>query len=90
MDVARDILLAALNAERKTRIMYRANLDTRGMRRYFAVLMEKGLLEMVDDVDNDGVLYRTTERGRIFIEGYRSVAGMVSAEPLERELARSG
>ncbi len=69
MDVARDILVAALEGERKTRIMYRANLDTRCMRRYFALLIERDLLQEVNE--GDAVLYRTTEKGRMFIDGYR-------------------
>ncbi len=68
-DVASDILLAALEGERKTRIMYRANLDTRAMRRYFALLINRGLLQMVDD--GDAMVYRTTDKGRMFIDDYQ-------------------
>lgn len=69
LDVASDILHAALEGERKTRIMYRANLDTRAMRRYFALLIDRGLLQMVDD--GDAMVYRTTGKGRMFIDDYQ-------------------
>lgn len=71
MDVARDILVAALEGERKTRIMYRPNLDTRGVRRYFALLIERNLFQEVNEGEDDVVLYRTTKKGRMFIDGYQ-------------------
>ena len=63
VEIMMDILDQALNGARKTKIMYRANLNFLRFERYFHELSKKGLIEVVDDPDAS-LVYRTTERGR--------------------------
>lgn len=64
MDVWADILKAANDGSRKTHIIYEANLNFKSAKKYFAKLMEHGLLE------NRDIYYITTPEGKQFLEGY--------------------
>lgn len=44
LEILRDILELAIRGERKTRIMYRANLSYEMTNRYVGVLLERGFL----------------------------------------------
>ena len=60
----------------KTHLMYRANLDSRALKRYLAFLTEKGL---VADREFDGrTAYVLTEKGMDFLIRYRDLEGVFS------------
>lgn len=64
MDVWADILKAAKDGSRKTHVVYKANLNFRTAKRYFAKLIEHGFLE------NKDIYYITTPEGKQFLEDY--------------------
>jgi predicted transcriptional regulator len=60
-----DVLALATSGIKKTHIMYRANLSYEQVYLYLGDLIGKRLI--VQDVSPDGVVYRTTEKGREFL-----------------------
>jgi predicted transcriptional regulator len=66
-----DVLGLATSGIRKTHIMYRANLSYEQVHMYLAELIKRGLL--VQHATDEGVVYRTTERGREFLYFYNKV-----------------
>lgn len=64
-----DVLALATAGIKKTHIMYRANLSYEQVHLYLSELIEKRLV--AQDVSPDGVVYRTTEKGREFILYYQ-------------------
>ena len=65
-----DILEAALTPQKKTRIMYRANLNYERFNKYFCNYVKKGFIVETDG--NDGsTSYMTSERGRTFLAALR-------------------
>jgi predicted transcriptional regulator len=65
LEIARDLLSAATDRTKKTRMMYSARLSYRIMEKYLKSLLEKGLLEPVD-----GSSYLITRKGKIFLQMY--------------------
>jgi predicted transcriptional regulator len=59
-----DIVSAAENGAKKTRIMYFANLSYKLLTKYLADTVRVGFIQE----DGDG--YRATDRGKIFLEKY--------------------
>jgi predicted transcriptional regulator len=66
-----DVLALGTSGIRKTHIMYKANLSYEQVHLYLGELIEKRLIEQ--DVSPDGVVYRTTEKGREFLQHYTRV-----------------
>lgn len=67
-----DILSLATAGIKKTHIMYRANLSYEQVHLYLGELIEKRLV--TQDVSQDGVVYRSTDRGREFLMYYQRIA----------------
>jgi len=65
-----DILAAALQPEKKMRIMYKANLNFDRFYRYFCDLQEKGFIEKIED-GNGQAFYRTSQRGKTLLAACR-------------------
>ncbi|MDQ3948243.1 MAG: winged helix-turn-helix domain-containing protein, partial [Thermoproteota archaeon] len=63
-----DVLGLATCGIKKTHIMYRANLSYEQVHLYLGELIGKRL--MAQDVSSNGVIYRTTEKGREFLLYY--------------------
>ncbi len=78
MEVVADILTEALNGANKTRIMYRANLNFVRFKKYFSVLLDRGLVAEVDNPGDGGVLYKTTEEGRALLAVLRKARRLIS------------
>jgi predicted transcriptional regulator len=77
LEIVRDILVQAMNGTTKTGIVYGANINFNVLGRYWRSLLEGGLVE---ELELDGrKIYRTTQRGREFLESFRSLAQLVSA-----------
>ena len=70
-----DVLGLATAGIKKTHIMYRANLSYEQVHMYLAELIEKGLL--VQASTDDGLVYRTTERGREFLYYYGRIVSLL-------------
>ncbi len=67
-----DVLALATSGIKKTHIMYRANLSYEQVHLYLAEMIDKKLVSQ--DVNPDGVVYRTTEKGREFLTYYQRIA----------------
>ncbi|UCH70542.1 MAG: hypothetical protein JSV29_00735 [Candidatus Bathyarchaeota archaeon] len=65
LEIVRDMLSAASEKAKKTRIMYRANLSYRLMEKYLNTILESGLVECDDDS-----CYMVTWRGKEFLQMY--------------------
>ena len=66
-EIIADILSAAMKEAKKTQIVYKANLNFRRARKYLPYLEEKGLIE------NIGSEYKTTEKGKQFLQDYQKL-----------------
>jgi len=76
MNIFAEILRIATGGAKKTQIVYGAFLNFEIVKRYLSELSELGLL-----VASDG-LYRTTERGLIFLECYNDLASILDRDLL--------
>src|ERR671914_723408 len=73
-----DVLALATSGVKKTHIMYRANLSYEQVYLYLRELTSKRLI--VQDATSDGVLYRTTEKGREFLLYYTRLVEFLEEE----------
>jgi predicted transcriptional regulator len=73
-----DVLALGTSGIRKTHIMYKANLSYEQVHLYLGELIGKRLIEQ--DVSPDGVVYRTTEKGREFLRHYTRVLELLEEE----------
>ncbi len=73
-----DVLALGTSGIRKTHIMYKANLSYEQVHLYLGELIGKRLIEQ--DVSQDGVIYRTTEKGREFLLHYTRVVELLEEE----------
>ena len=76
-----DILALATSGIKKTHIMYRANLSYEQVYLYLEELISKRLI--VQDLSADGVVYRTTEKGREFLLYYTRLVEFLEEEKEE-------
>ena len=65
LEIIRDMLYAASERTKKTRIMYQANLSYHLLEKYLKSLLESGLVERVDDS-----FYLITWKGKDFLQSY--------------------
>jgi predicted transcriptional regulator len=72
LEIIADILLVAREGEKKTQIVYKANLNFKRVGKYLPYLVDKGLIE---NRDNE---YKTTERGKEFLKDYRRLKEQLS------------
>src|ERR671916_2946359 len=79
-----DVLALATSGIKKTHIMYKANLSYEQVYLYLGDLIGKRLI--VQDVSPDGVVYRTTEKGREFLLHYTRLVEFLEEEKQEPEL----
>ncbi|MCY1153904.1 MAG: hypothetical protein MOP50_384 [Nitrososphaera sp.] len=75
-----DVLALATSGIKKTHIMYRANLSYEQVHLYLGELIGKRLI--VQDVSPDGVVYRTTTKGREFLLSYTRLVEFLEEEPV--------
>lgn len=74
-----DILEAALTPQKKTNIMYKANLDNDSFNKYFNYFLKNGFI--VEASDSDGMPeYKISERGRLFLVALRNVQDFADVE----------
>lgn len=65
LEIVRDMLYAASEKTKKTRIMYQANLSYQLFEKYFKSLLESGLVRCYDDSS-----YLITWKGKNFLQMY--------------------
>ncbi len=65
-EIVAEILQAAKNGAKKTRIMYTCGLSYRFVEKYLTLLLETGLLRI-------GNSYHTTEKGLHFLRNYQTM-----------------
>src|SRR5919107_2295994 len=75
-----DVLGLAISGIKKTHIMYRANLSYEQVHLYLGELIGKRLISQ--DVSPDGVVYRTTTKGREFLLYYTHLVEFLEEEPV--------
>ena len=68
IEIIRDILYAATENKRKTRLMYEAHLSYRLLEKYLKILFEKDLLKPVNDS-----CYLVTWKGKNFLQIYEDL-----------------
>jgi predicted transcriptional regulator len=78
-----DVLALGTSGIKKTHIMYKANLSYEQVHLYLGELIGKRLIEQ--DVSPDGVVYRTTEKGREFLLHYTRVVELLEEEEKRQE-----
>ncbi len=76
-EIASRILESATGGATKTKIMYKAYLSYAQLKEYLSVLEENGLLTQ----DKGQQLYRTTEKGKRFLDITNSLQGMLEQIP---------
>ena len=74
-----DVLALATSGIKKTHIMYRANLSYEQVHLYLGELIGKRLISQ-DVSSSDGVVYRTTEKGREFLLCYTRLVEFLEEE----------
>ena len=79
-----DVLSLATSGIRKTHIMYKANLSCEQVYLCLQELIRKRLV--AQDVSPDGVLYRTTEKGREFLLYYTRLVDFLEKQKQELEV----
>ena len=77
-----DVLALATSGIKKTHIMYRANLSYEQVQLYLGELIGKSLITQ-DMSSPDGVVYRTTEKGREFLLYYTRLVEFLEEEKEE-------
>ena len=77
-----DVLALATSGIKKTHIMYRANLSYEQVHLYLGELIGKSLITQ-DMSSPDGVVYRTTEKGREFLLYYTRLVEFLEEEKEE-------
>jgi predicted transcriptional regulator len=80
MEIVYSILSVCLNGALKTHVMFRCNLNSKQLRFYIDSLLAKGLLEKERAPPSAKVEYRTTERGRRYLETYGTLLQMMTEE----------
>ncbi len=73
-----DVLALGTSGIRKTHIMYKANLSYEQVHLYLGELIGKRLI--AQDVSQEGVVYRTTEKGREFLLYYTRLVEFLEEE----------
>jgi len=68
MEIIADILEEALKPRNRTRLMYRTNLSFFQANKYFARLLEKGLIVKIEGSNGGVTNYRTTEKGESLLK----------------------
>jgi len=76
-----DVLALATSGIKKTHIMYKANLSYEQVLLYLSELIGRRLLSQ--DVSQDGIVYRTTDKGREFLLCYTRLVEFLEEPQLE-------
>jgi len=70
LDIIDLILLVCMNGTMKTHIMYKCNLNSKQVQEYLELLLKYELLERIDSPGSKRSLYKSTDRGKRFVNAY--------------------
>jgi predicted transcriptional regulator len=75
-DIFAVILETAASGEvQKSKIYYNSFLTYKRLKRYMSLLIDAGLIQHLDYKDNR--VYRTTEKGMLFLQAYKSMKELI-------------
>jgi predicted transcriptional regulator len=73
LQIIADILLSvSMGPLIKTRLMYRSNLDSKGVEKYLEFLLREGFIAR--SPVEERMVYQITEKGRGFLTHYRAIS----------------
>ncbi len=75
LSIMAEILKIEKGGSLKTRIMFKANLNSAQLDEYLTLLLETGLLETVSR--GDEILYKTTRKGIHFIQDFNGITALL-------------
>ena len=75
-----DVLALGTSGIKKTHIMYKANLSYEQVHLYLGELIAKRLIVQDASSPSEGVVYRTTEKGREFLQYYTRLTECLEEE----------
>jgi len=80
MDIVASVLKEAVGGTKKTHIMYKCNLSFKQLQVYMDLLIDRGLLKVVEEGgSNDKGVFETTAKGEAFLHAYRNLNALLSA-----------
>jgi predicted transcriptional regulator len=86
-----DVLALGTSGIKKTHIMYKANLSYEQVHLYLGELIAKRLIvQDASSRSSEGVVYRTTEKGREFLQYYTRLTECLEEEEGEGEVQEQG
>jgi predicted transcriptional regulator len=77
-EIVYSVLSVCLNGALRTHIMFRCNLNSKQLHFYIDSLVSRGLLQETTDSSSPKTTFRTSVRGRKYIEAYNSLLEMLS------------
>lgn len=77
MEIIYSILESSMQGALKTHIMFKCNLNSRQLQLYVQFLVDKGLLKRQRVLPSAKVEYKTTERGRKYLQAYDTLLDLV-------------
>jgi predicted transcriptional regulator len=78
LEIMADVVNLSTSGIKKTHIMYKANLSYDQINRYFRELLKLGLIEIA--INEGTVIYRATEKGRLFLHYYNMMRKTMNTE----------
>lgn len=76
VDILVDVLIVTSKGAKKTDIVYKTNLNFKVAKKYLDFLLLKGLVAG-DGLEGSRKLYRTTEKGKMFIKRHREAIDLI-------------
>lgn len=76
IEIMASILFHCREGIKKTRIMCKANVGYEQLCYYLPNLIDTGLVKQ--DIDNGSVVYKTTDKGRKFLESYYHITNLLN------------
>ena len=81
IEIMADIMNISTSGTRKTHLMYGANLSYEQVLRYLEKLQGEGFIQQ--GVEEGHTVYRTTEKGRMFLDHFSKVTELMTKHPEE-------
>jgi len=76
IDIIASILECSINGVRKTKLVYKCNLNFSQFNLYKNCLIKAGLLSNLKQ-DNNTEIFKTTDKGKEFLEDYRRIKSIL-------------
>ena len=83
IQITADILCLSTVAIKKTHIMYKANLSYEQVNYYLSDMLNNGLISQ--HILEDGIVYRTSEKGREYLKHYTRLMDLVMERQNENQ-----